>query len=116
MNLNTASSVYCYAPLQLPHGATITNATFYFYDNDDNYLYFDLVRQNQTLLDVMGYVSNRPGSDTPGYANVSLSFIYYATVDNNNYYYWLYVTIPYSSTSSYNYWFQYALIEYAYPP
>ena len=28
LNRNTAGNLICYAPVQLPHGATITNATF----------------------------------------------------------------------------------------
>jgi hypothetical protein len=116
-NTDTHSLVYCYAPLQLPHGATITNATFYFYDYDTSYFTFYLMRQNQTLsYQVMGYVSNSPGSDTPGNTHISLSSIDYgATVDNNNYYYYLIIDFPYSSTSAFYYRFHYALIEYQYP-
>ena len=117
-NTDTADLNYCYAPLQLPHGATITNATFYFYDNDDDDFFFDILRHNTTgSYNEIGYCYNLPGSDTPGYANVSLQTYYpqYATVDNNNYHYYLVMTLPYSSTSSTYYRFYYALIEYAYP-
>jgi len=116
-NTDTHSLSYCYAPLQLPHGATITNATFYFYDNDAGYFEFYLMRQNQTLSwQVMGDVFNTPGSDTPGNDHISLSSIDYgATIDNNNYYYYLIISLPYSSTSSYYYQFHYALIEYELP-
>jgi len=110
-----SGSIQCMAPLQLPHGTTITNATFYFYDMDTSYFYFYLLRENQTNYDFMGMISDTPGSDTPGNDHVSFSSIDYATVDNNNYHYWLYVRIPYSSTSYYNYRFHYALVEYQYP-
>jgi hypothetical protein len=42
-NYNDATLI-CIAPLQLPHGATITNATIYFYDNDDGTFFFYLNR------------------------------------------------------------------------
>lgn len=118
-NLGTSDLYYCYAPLQLPHGTTITNATFYFYDMDTDYFYFYVMRGNQTIgFEIIGYVDTSPGSDTPGYDHASLSIIYpeTTTVDNNNYHYYLLITLPYSSTSSSYYQFHYALIEYAYPP
>ena len=116
-NGETVTLMYCYAPLQLPHGATITNATFYFYDNDVSYFEFYLVRQNLTGWMTFAQVNNAPGADTPGYADVSLSSISsgYATVDNNNYYYYLAILFPYSSTSQYYYRFYYALVEYELP-
>jgi hypothetical protein len=116
-NYNTAVQITCWAPVQLPHGATITNATFYFYDNDNDYFRFYLTRGNTTdFYDDLCYVSNSPGSDTPGWANVSATNINpnYAIVDNNNYSYWLEVHIPWSSISS-NYRFKYALVEYELP-
>ena len=83
-NRNTATTaVYCMAPLRLPHGATITNATFYFYDNDDDYFDFILLREQQTTVsyEFMGMVDNRPGSDTPGYDHISFSSIYWGARD-----------------------------------
>jgi hypothetical protein len=103
------------APVQLPHGATITNATFYFYDNDEDYFIFYFGRSNQTYGDTIGNTDNFPGSDTPGYDHVSFSSINHATVDNNNYYYWLWIVFPASSSSYLYYRFQYALIEYEFP-
>jgi len=118
-NLNTATSLWCYAPLQLPHGATITNATFYFYDNENAGSYFDfyMIRANTSAIiyNIMGWVDDYPGSDAPGFDHLSFSSVSYATVDNNNYYYYLIVIMPQSSISSYNYQFHYALVEYEYP-
>jgi hypothetical protein len=117
-NAHGTTLQYCYAPLQLPHGATITNATFYFYDNDDDAFGFDLLRGNLTnTWAELGFVWNNPGSDTPGYTSISLNNINhnYSIVDNNNYYYYLLISFPYSSTSSSYYRFYYALIEYEYP-
>ena len=114
-NLDT-HSLYCMASVQLPHGATITNATCYFYDNDAEAFFFYLLRENQTMYEFMTMAFyDGPGSDTPGNIHISASYMDYATVDNNNYYYWLYINLPYSSTSPTNYVFHYALIEYEYP-
>ena len=114
VNENTASDLYCMAPLQLPHDTTITNGTFYFYDDDSDNFDFYLLRENQTGYEFMGTVSNTPPGATPGNDHISFSSINFATVDNNNYHYWLYVNIPWSSNYL-NYRFHYALIEYAYP-
>jgi len=112
--MSSGGYVDCMAALQLPHGTTITNATFYFYDNDNSYFEFFLLRENQTGYELMGYVDNSPGSDTPGTDHINLSSIEYATVDNNNYHYYIYISIPGSSSSYTYYRFQYALIEYEY--
>ncbi|MCW4054158.1 MAG: collagen-like protein [Candidatus Bathyarchaeota archaeon] len=114
VNENTVSDLYCMAPLQLPHGTIITNGTFYFYDNDNNNFNFYLLRENQTGYEFMGTVSNTPPGATLGNDHISFSSINFATVDNNNYHYWLYISIPWSSNYL-NYRFHYALIEYAYP-
>jgi hypothetical protein len=115
-NENTAGYLYGYIPLQLPHGATITNATFYFYDNDDDYFYFYLRRGYEGgHFDTMAYVDNSPGSDTPLWTHISVGNITTPVVDNNNYYYYLYLRIPHSSISNVYYRFQYALIEYELP-
>jgi hypothetical protein len=114
-NLNDASPVVCMAPLQLPHGSAITNVTFYFHDLGTDLLHFYLLRENQTVLDQMGYVENSPPGDTPGDDYISFSSIDYATVDNNQYYYYLYIGIPWSSFDPFDYQFHYALIEYEYP-
>jgi hypothetical protein len=112
--MSSGGYVICMAPLQLPHGTTVTNATFYFYDNGNNFFMFSLERENQTGLETMGYVDNYPGSATPGNDHISLSSIDYATVDNDNYHYNILISIP-GSASSYTYYrFQYGLIEYSF--
>ncbi len=113
-NLNDASPVVCMAPLQLPHGSTITNVTFYFHDLGTDLLHFYLLRENQTVLDQMGYVENSPPGDTPGDDYISFNSVDHATVDNNQYYYYLYIGIPWSF-DPFDYQFHYALIEYEYP-
>lgn len=111
------SAVIIFAAVQLPDGVTITNATFYFHDDSDDYFYFFLTRGNITdFYDDIAYVDNAPGPDTPGWTHVSLDSIYseYAVVDNDNYSYWIEMKLPGSFTVS-DYSFKYALVEYAYP-
>jgi hypothetical protein len=75
------------------------------------------MRGNTTdLYDEIGFVWRYP-SGTQGFGHVSLSSINanYATVDNNNYHYYLVIQFPYSSISTSYYRFYYALIEYEYP-
>jgi hypothetical protein len=111
------STINCYAPLQLPHGATITNATFYFYDsNDDGTFLFDLLRGGLTASTV-GFVWKYPSSGMTGYNHISLTSISaaYSIVDNNNYFYYLLISLPYSSAANWYYRFYYALVEYEYP-
>jgi len=116
LNMDTGN-IYGFIPLQLPHGATITNATFYFYDGDNDFFQFYLIRGGLTdsTLNYMEYVDSTPGSNTPGWSSVSASQIDYATVDNNNYCYFIYLRIPYSSTSYMYYRFRSAVIEYEFP-
>jgi len=119
LNYNTGSPLNCYASLQLPQGATITNATFYFYDNNDNGDFlFDLLRGNTTdTWREIDFVWKISGEGTPGYNHISLDDINpdLATVDNNNYHYYLYIEIPRSSISVLYYRFYYALVEYEFP-
>jgi len=123
VNHNTDATLECYAPLQLPHGATITNVTIYFYDNDDGSFAFYLERGNWTVVyQEIGYASNSPGSATPGYTQLSLGQgdtgyfkSEYATVDNNNWHYYLELYMPSNSTTPTNCRFLYALVEYEIP-
>jgi len=98
------------ASVQLPHGATVTNFTFYWYDIGNDDLHCELDRGDQTVLQTMAstYSLGAPG-DGSSYDDTIL----YATVDNNKYVYYLEVDIPPSATHT-DYYFQYAVIEYAY--
>jgi hypothetical protein len=111
-NRYSGQALDCLAPLQLPYGVTITNATFYFYDNEPDYFEFFLIRENQTDYDIIATVNNAPGSDTLGNDYMSLSAISYETVDNNNYHYYVYINFPQAFSSYLNYRFHYALVEY----
>jgi hypothetical protein len=114
----TSSRLTGFLPLQLPHEATITNLTCYFLDSDDDYFGFYLMRHahnGHTLVEIVAEVLNSPGSDTPGDTSASASQIGYATVDNNNYFYFIWISMPYSSSSEFNYSFYHAVIEYELP-
>jgi hypothetical protein len=106
-----SGNVLGYIPLQLPHGATITNVTYYFYDNSaTDYLIFFLRRGYGTSnYDNMDYASNSPASDTPGWTHMSASSIDYPIVDNNNYHYFIHLNIPSDCR------FRYVFIEYELP-
>jgi hypothetical protein len=112
------TTIYGYLPLDLPHGATITSVTYNFYDNDDDYFYFYLKRGLLTgsHQPTMNYVDNSPGPDTPGWVSLSNdTVINYATIDNDNYCYFIFLRIPYSSTYMGNYGFYSAVLEYELP-
>ena len=100
-----------YIPLQLPHGTTITNITYYFYDNSAiDYLIFYLRRGYGTSdWDMMAYTSNSPASNTPGWTQISATSIDNPIVDNNNYHYFIHLSIPADCR------FRYVFIEYEFP-
>jgi len=115
-NENPSERLYGYIPLQLPHGANITKVTYNIYDNDDNYFSFSM-RKGSTgpSYTDMSSVNNSPGDDTPGWTQISDDTITEPIVDNNEFVYWIYVSMPYSSTSSSYYRFHSVFIEYEYP-
>jgi len=97
--------------VQLPHGATITNLTTYWMDSGIDTISCHLFRYNQTSQEWMASAYS-PGLPAPGYGSSYDDTINYATVDNNERTYYLEVDVP---APYYNYFFQYALIEYEYP-
>ncbi len=118
-NLNTANPVICMAPLQLPQGATIKNVTFYFHDLDpsldpNNYFQFWMLRENQSGTTQMGYVDNSPAEDMLGNDHVSFDFIVLPFVENNGYFYYLRIAVPWSA-DPFRCQFHYAFIEYEFP-
>ena len=101
------------APLQLPHGTTITNVTFYWYDNGTDVIDFSLVRYKRAQAYTMGSCSS-PSTEPLGDGFSSPLAISFATVDNSQYVYYLHLYIPASPTYG-EYMFHYAIIEYEYP-
>lgn len=80
---------YMGAPLNLPHGATITKLTLYYYDNSTKNLSIMLKAQADNFQATMAsiYTSGQSSS----YQNISDTTIYFdfATVDNQSYSYFL---------------------------
>lgn len=101
------------APLQLPHGTTITNVTFYWYDNGTDVIDFSLVRYKRVQAYTMGSCSS-PSTEPLGDGSSSPVAISFATIDNSQYVYYLHLYIPASPTEG-EYMFYYAIIEYEYP-
>ena len=90
-NMDT-KTVYFFASVQLPQGATVTNITGYWYDSDSsNNLVCRLSQGSMGVVYKMAEVSST-GSD--GYGSDLETTIDYATVDNSQYSYTLIVTIP----------------------
>jgi hypothetical protein len=99
--------------VQLPHGATLTNVTFFWRDKDTSLIWFDLIRYNETDWRVIANIGST------GNASVEWGYSYNdnitdATIDNSQYAYYMRVAIP-SSVSHLDYQFRYAIIEYTLP-
>ncbi len=113
-NYEISGTATFYAAVQLPQGATVTNLTFYWFDNGiDSALECRLYRYDQTMTWLIAYASNSPPSNAPG-DGVSYDddgIINYAVVDNNKYAYLLGAWVPAPSGT---YEFHYAVIEYEY--
>jgi hypothetical protein len=101
------------APLQLPQGATITDVTFYWYDNGTDVIDFSLVRYKRVQAYTMGSCSS-PSTEPVGDGTSSPIAISFATIDNSQYIYYLQLYLPASPTEG-EYMFYYAIIEYEYP-
>jgi len=80
------SNQYWYAPLQLPHGSTITYIEWYYYDLDPGQdVWLDLYRvDGSSIVNLMATGSS---SGSPGYGSVSTTSISSPTVDNTQYSY-----------------------------
>ena len=111
-NLHT-TWVNFYAPVQLPHGATVKKLTCYWYDAGSNDIGMVLQRYNmshyftQTLATT---ISQGNAGDGSSYDDT----IDFATVDNSHYAYIMGMTLYNSPGGSY-YLFKYAVIEYSLP-
>ena len=89
-----------YSSVQLPDKATITNVTFYWYDTDailDKTFALGYSPPNGTTAISM---SGGYSSGSSGYGSTTDTSIFFSTIDNSNYAYYLYVGIP--ATFPYN--------------
>jgi len=110
-NNEVSATAYFVAALKLPHGATVTNVTFYWYDVDTTWdVQLGLTLYNQTYAFSIAWCTS---SGDSGYGSSYDDTIYYATINNNEYAYFLRLIIPpcYEDLI-----FQYAIIEYQYLP
>lgn len=105
------------APVLLPHGVTIRNVTWYFYDGGASQIQLHLGRYNQTIGGAPSYnsIAFHLTQGASGYGigyddTISIS----ATVDNIRWTYILTVSLPPSATHT-DYRFQYAVVEYEFP-
>lgn len=87
---NQSSNEYSYmvAPLNLPHGATITSLTLYFLDNSQKNMSLDLYgASGKNIFRSMASIQTNDQDGT--YRNKSETAIKNATVDNQSYSYYL---------------------------
>jgi hypothetical protein len=110
---NTVPTTF-YAPVQLPHGATVTKVTFYWYDSiDDDEAYCDLRRNALDGTDE--WVASMVSKDAAGAGSTETETINNPVVDNANYAYYLYLYLPYvdidNQTKGYGVIIEYTFIE-----
>jgi hypothetical protein len=103
-----------FASVQLPDGATVTNFTTYWFDEGTASITCHLRRcMHPTSIFTMAEAYS-PGVGAPQYGSSYDDTINYATVDNGQYMYMVYVDIPASSSHT-DYFFNLAVIEWEYP-
>ena len=108
---------YFTAPVYLPHGVTIRNVTWYFYDGGASQISLFFGRYNQTIGGVPSYqsIAFHLTQGSAGYGvGYASSISTGATVDNIDWAYILTVSLPPSATFN-DYRFQYAVVEYEFP-
>ena len=97
----TGSSYEFIAPLSLPHGAVVTQADLFTYDNSSTgYIRFFLLRTGTTGSSSSMGSKNGSGTGIPGNETLTPVTYYYTTIDNYNYNYSLYAN--FASTDSSN--------------
>ena len=100
-------------PVQLPHGATIMNVTLYWRDLGAEDLMILLCRSNGTYAHA---IAESNSSGDAGWGSSYFDTIEYNTVDNSQYAYALYVSLPRSTWFvSPEYMFLHAIFEYTLP-
>lgn len=93
----TLGTTYWYAPVNLPHGAVVTELMAWLLDNDGTDIDVTLYRQYVTSLYQMAFVSSSGSSGV--YTQYPTTAISYPTVDNYNYAYYLYGRLRSGSSS-----------------
>jgi hypothetical protein len=109
---------YYFAPLLLPHGATITRFTLVFRDNSTSNLTANLYRDNSFgMNDAMAQLDSSGSYSSPWYGSKITTNIQYAVIDNSSYAYFVSLQIPESTPGSSGplVWFTGISIEFQYP-
>jgi len=96
--VNDGNDNFYYAPVQLPHGAVVESVTYHFYDvtilaNS----YCDLYRSDFISAQEMAHCYS---SVDTGYGSNTDTSINYATIDNQNYCYYLRLDLHHTITSA----------------
>jgi hypothetical protein len=101
-----------YAPVHLPHGATVTKVTFYWYDSiDGTEAECDL--KISFLNGSDDWMATMQSSDAGGAGYTETESISYAIIDNSQYAYYLYLYLPYVDIDYYTKGFG-VIIEYTF--
>ncbi len=108
------TGVAFFGSVQLPHGVTVTNVTFYWDDADaseDINCYLIRLDNDDYILSAMAVATS---SGSAGFGSSVDTTIGWSTIDNSLYTYSVYVSIPDVIPTS-NLRFHYASIGFAYP-
>jgi hypothetical protein len=105
------TDLWFYGSVQLPHGASITNVTFYWEDLDaskDLRLWLHRTNLNGTLMAVAATLAS---SGSAGDGSTTTTAIYFPTINNRDYSYQLLLSFP--ATDALRFYF--ATIGFTYP-
>ena len=104
-----------FGSVQLPHGVTVTNVTFYWYDADiSRDITFHLARAISTSTGELYPLASGSSSGSAGYGSSMDTSINNSIIDNTVYSYMFYVIIPSNSPTN-NLRYLYGSIGFAYP-
>lgn len=111
-NLDTTTANF-YAPVQLPDGVIVTNITSYWNDVETSLDIACTLLRNNVAGTVFGMATVSSSGDAGAGSTVDTT-ITYATIDNSNNQYCLYLTIP-ANLPNDNLYFRFVTIGFAYP-
>ena len=98
------------APVQLPHGATVTKLTFYWWDGSAVDGRCTLYRNDLTGTEVVVAEAWTSGSDATSHSSQDTTMAY-ATIDNSQYAYYLYLDLPDMVVGVYGVVIEYTITE-----
>ncbi len=102
-------SDYYYAPVQLPHGATLTKLTFFWKDASSADGYCQLWQSGLSGAYALGIASAGTDGDTGLSDSSTVTITMSSSVDNSQYVYGLTVFLPDSNVEAFG-----AIVEYTY--